>query len=241
MLLSVLHENVGCASRLSRAPREYFMTKNYLSREEVRQMFLFMADRILAAERILSEADRHLGDGDHGLGMARGFRAVKAKLESGGSEDISKVFGVVGMATLSTMGGASGALFGTLFRAGGKALEGRATFDSAALADFLDAALVGIMARGGAKPGDKTMIDALHPAALKAREVANSPLSEAALAVAAAAESGKEATKSMRAAIGRAKALGDASLGFQDAGAVSVTLMLEALRDYILGQAERPT
>jgi dihydroxyacetone kinase-like protein len=209
--------------------------KNQLSLEEVRQMLLFMADRLIAAEPILSEADRQLGDGDHGLGMARGFRAVKAKLEAGGSEDISKAFGVVGMALLSTMGGASGALFGTLFRAGGKALEGRATFDSAALADFLDAALAGIMARGGAKPGDKSMIDALHPATLKAREVAARPLSEATVAVAAAARSGTEATKSMRAAIGRAKSLGDASIGYQDAGAISVTLILEAVRDYICG------
>ena len=207
--------------------------KSSLSAEETRQLLYFMADRIIAAEPILSEADRHLGDGDHGLGMARGFRAVKAKLEAGGCEDIAKVFGAAGMAMLSTMGGASGAIFGTMFRAGGKALEGRTTFDSAALADFLDAALAGVIARGGAKPGDKTMIDALHPAALKAREFADRSLAEAASAVAAAAESGKEATKSMRAAIGRAKTLGDASIGYQDAGAVSVTLILEAMRDYI--------
>jgi len=211
--------------------------KNHLSTDEVRQMLLFMAERIIAAEPILSEADRHLGDGDHGLGMARGCRAVKAKLEAGDCENIAKVFGAAGMAMLSTMGGASGAIFATMFRTGGKVLEGRATFDSAALADFLDAALAGIMARGGAKPGDKTMIDALQPAALKAREFANSPFSEAAVAVAAAAKSGTEATKSMRAAIGRAKALGDASIGYQDAGAMSVTLMLEAMRDCIQTQA----
>jgi len=211
------------------------MTKSNLDTEEVRQMLLFMADRIIAAEPILSEADRHLGDGDHGLGMARGFGAVKAKLEASDCANIANVFGTAGMAMLSTMGGASGAIFGTMFRAGGKATEGRANFDSAALADFLDAALTGIMARGGAKPGDKTMIDALHPAALKAREVAALPLSEAASAVAAAAESGKEASKSMRAAIGRAKTLGDASVGYQDAGAVSVTLILAAMRDYVAG------
>jgi len=203
-------------------------------------MLLFVADRIIEAEPILSEADRHLGDGDHGLGMARGFRAVKARLEPSGLESIAKLFGAAGMAMLSTMGGASGAIFGTMFRNGGKALEGRATFDSAALADFLEAALSGVMSRGGAKPGDKTMIDALHPAALKAREVAALPLSEAASAVTAAAESGLEATRSMRAAVGRAKALGEASIGYQDAGAVSVTVMLEALRDYTLAQADRP-
>jgi dihydroxyacetone kinase-like protein len=209
--------------------------KTQLNTDEVRQLLIFMADRVIAAEPILSEADRHLGDGDHGLGMARGFRAVKRKLEPGGAESIAQLFAAAGMAMLSTMGGASGALFGTLFRAGGKALEGRrASFDAAALADFLDAALAGIMARGGAKPGDKTMIDALHPAAIKARHVANRPLSEAVGEVAAACESGKEATKSMRAAIGRAKTLGDASIGYQDAGALSVAVMLKALRDYVL-------
>ena len=208
--------------------------KTHLNTDEVRQLLLFMADRIITAEPILSEADRRLGDGDHGLGMARGCRSVKAKLEPGGGESIAQLFAAAGMAMLSTMGGASGALFGTLFRAGGKALEGRAAFDAAALADFLDAALAGIMARGGAKPGDKTMIDALHPAAIKARHVANRPLSEAVGEVAAACESGKEATKSMRAAIGRAKTLGDASIGYQDAGALSVAVMLKALRDYVL-------
>ncbi len=217
------------------------MMKSNLDAEAISKMLQLMADRIIQAEPILSEADRHLGDGDHGLGMARGFRAVKAKLETGDCESIAKVFGTAGMAMLSTMGGASGAIFGTMFLSGGKALEGRATFDSAALADFLEAALCGVMARGGAKPGDKTMIDALQPAALKARELAARPLLAAASAVAAAAESGMEASKSMRAGIGRAKTLGDASIGYHDAGAVSVAIMLEALRDYIQTNAAGPT
>ena len=208
------------------------MATSSLDREAVKQMLLFMADRVIAAEPVLSEADRHLGDGDHGLGMARGFSAVKARLGSENPESIAKLFGAAGMAMINTMGGASGALFGTMFRNDGKALEGRCEFDSGALAAFLEAAVAGVRARGGAKPGEKTMIDALEPAALKARELAEFSLPEAASAVAAAAQSGQEAAKAMRAAVGRARALGAASVGHPDPGAISVTVILDAVRDY---------
>jgi dihydroxyacetone kinase-like protein len=191
-----------------------------------------MADRIIDAEPMLSEADRQLGDGDHGLGMARGFNAVKSRVQSGGFEDLSKLLLTVGSAMLSTMGGASGVLFGSLFRAGGKALQGRSTFDATGLADFLEAGLAEVMARGGGKPGDKSMIDALAPAAAKARELAGLPLAQAASAAAAAARSGMEATAAMTAGVGRAKALGTGAVGFPDPGAISMTLILEALRDY---------
>ena len=209
------------------------MPKTSLDAPAVRQMLLAMADRIIASEPILSEADRHLGDGDHGVGMARGFTAVKAKLATASSETIAKLFGMTGNALLSSMGGASGALFGTLFREGGKALEGRDRFDSAALADFLAAALVGVQARGGAKPGDKTMVDALAPAATAARQASALSLPEAAAAVATAAESGTEATRCLVARAGRAKTLGDASIGHPDPGAISVSLILEAVRDFV--------
>jgi dihydroxyacetone kinase-like protein len=213
------------------------MVTSSLDRDAVAQMLLFMADRVIAAEPILSEADRHLGDGDHGLGMARGFSAVKTRLRSERLESIAKLFGVAGTVMLSTMGGASGALFGTMFRNGGKALEGRSDFDSGAWADFLEAAVAGVRARGGAQPGEKTMIDALQPAALKARELAGVSLPEAAIAVAAAARSGQEASKAMLATVGRAKALGAASIGFPDPGAMSVTVILEAVRDYVLARS----
>jgi dihydroxyacetone kinase-like protein len=211
------------------------VTKNGLDPGEVRQMLLAVTDRIIASEPLLSEADRHLGDGDHGLGMARGMAAVKAKLETNAPETIAGPFAVAGLAMLSSMGGASGALFGTMFRSGGKALERREVFDSAALADFLEAALTGVTARGGAAPGDKTMVDALQPAAAKARETVTLPLAECASAVAAAAELGKQATQSMLAKVGRAKALGQGSLGHPDAGAISVSLILGAMLDYIQG------
>ncbi len=200
-----------------------------LKPNQVRLMMLRVADAIIEAEPMLSQADRDLGDGDHGLGMKRGMEAVKAQLEPMEPSSVEQVFVTTGTAMMTSMGGASGALFGTVFRAGGKALAGRATFDSEGLALLLEAALEGVMKRGGAKPGDKTMIDALAPAAAKARESNALPLTDALKAVSEAAESGKEASKNMIAQFGRAKTLGKACLGFPDAGACSVVVMLKTM------------
>ena len=203
-----------------------------LKPNQVRLMLLKVADAIIAAEPMLSQADRDLGDGDHGLGMARGMEAVKEQLDKLDPGTVEQVFVTTGTAMMSSMGGASGALFGTLFRAGGKALAGRPALESEGLAVFLQAALDGVMKRGGAKPGDKTMIDALAPAAEEAGKVIVKPLPEALAAVAAAAEAGKDASKAMVAQFGRAKTLGDACIGFPDAGACSITIILATMRDF---------
>lgn len=209
------------------------MPKSTLTKDEVQAMLMLVADRIIENEPMLSEADRNLGDGDHGLGMKRGMEAVKEKLASG-VESVEKAFANTGMAMMSSMGGASGAIFGTLWRNGGKALSGREVFDAQGLADLIKAGLEGVMARGGAKPGDKTMIDALHPAMLKAQEVAGQPLHEAITAVAQAATDGREASKAMIATMGRAKTLGEQSIGHPDAGACSVVVIFDAMREYVL-------
>jgi dihydroxyacetone kinase-like protein len=203
-----------------------------LSPNQVRLMMLRVADAIIEAEPMLSQADRDLGDGDHGLGMKRGMEAVKAQLEPMEPTSVEQVFVTTGTAMMTSMGGASGAIFGTVFRAGGKALAGRAAFDAEGLALLLEAALEGVMKRGGAKPGDKTMIDAVAPAAAKARESITLALPAALTAVAAAAEAGKEASKAMIAQFGRAKTLGEACIGFPDAGACSVVIMLNTMRDF---------
>ncbi len=207
--------------------------KDHLTADQVGEMLLLVADRIIAAEPELTDADRNLGDGDHGLGMQRGLTAVKDKLEGAELASIDKVFTTAGMAMISSMGGASGAIFGTVFRAGGKAVAGAETFGSPELATFLQAALDGVMQRGGAKPGDKTMIDALHPAAEKAAEATGESLADAMAAVAAAAAAGRDASRDMIATMGRAKTLGQRSLGHPDAGACSVAIILAAMRDYL--------
>lgn len=204
-----------------------------LKPNQVRLMMMQVADAIIAAEPMLSQADRDLGDGDHGLGMKRGMEAVKVQLGGLDPSSVEQVFVNTGTAMMTSMGGASGAIFGTVYRAGGKALAGRATFDAEGLALLLEAALEGVMKRGGAKPGDKTMIDAVAPAAAKARESTSLSLTDALKAVAQAAADGTEASKAMIAQFGRAKTLGEACLGFPDAGALSVTIMLSTMRDYV--------
>ena len=209
------------------------MPKSSLTKDEVKAMLLLACERVIAAEPQLSEADRNLGDGDHGLGMQRGMTAAKEKLEAGDVESIEKAFSSVGMAMMSSMGGASGAIFGTFFRNGGKALAGKDTFDAAGLAAFLQAGVDGVKQRGGAAVGDKTVVDAMQPAAEKAAEVSAQPLPHAIDAVAAAALGGLEASKAMVAKFGRAKTLGEACIGFPDAGAMSVTVIIGAMKDYI--------
>lgn len=209
------------------------MPKNSLTQDDVQALLLLACERIIAAEPALSEADRNLGDGDHGLGMQRGMTAAREKLLAAPAESVEKAFATVGMAMMSSMGGASGAIFGTYFRNGGKALAGRDCLDSAGLAAFLQAGVEGVKQRGGAAVGDKTTVDAMQPAADKAAEMANAPLPEAVAAVHEAALAGLEASKAMIAKFGRAKTLGEACLGFPDAGAMSVTVILGAMKDYI--------
>jgi len=209
------------------------MPKTSLTPNEVKDMLLLAAERIIAAEPALSEADRNLGDGDHGLGMQRGMTAAKEKLLEGEIASVDKAFSTVGMAMMSSMGGASGAIFGTFFRNGGKTLAGRDSLDAAGLAAFLQAGVDGVKQRGGAAVGDKTVVDAMQPAAEKAAEVTGQSLPEAVAAVHEAALGGLEASKNMIAKFGRAKTLGEACLGHPDAGALSVTVILGAMKDYI--------
>jgi dihydroxyacetone kinase-like protein len=209
------------------------MPKTSLSKDDVKAMLLLACERIIAAEPQLSEADRNLGDGDHGLGMQRGMTAATEKLNAAEPDSIEKAFSTVGMAMMSSMGGASGAIFGTFFRNGGKALAGKESFDAAGLAAFLQAGVDGVKSRGGAAVGDKTVVDAMEPAAVKAAEVAGASLPDAITAVAAAAEGGMEASKALVAKFGRAKTLGEAAIGFPDAGAMSVTVIINAMKEYI--------
>ena len=195
-------------------------------------MLLAVADKIIEAEPILTDADRALGDGDHGVGMERGMNAVKEALAGTEFPNVGKVFMAMGMAMMSSMGGASGALFGTLFRAGGKAIGDAATLTGKELAVILKEGTEGVMTRGEAKPGDKTMVDALFPASEKAQEVADLPVSEALAAAAAAAAAGRDASEGMIATKGRAKTLGENSLGKPDAGAVSVAIIMATMSDY---------
>jgi dihydroxyacetone kinase-like protein len=211
------------------------MGKSSLSITEVRDMMLAAAQRIIEAEPILTDADRALGDGDHGVGMERGMTAVKEALGGKDFPSVGKVFVGVGTAMMSSMGGASGALFGTFFRSGGKALGDGETLDAAGLALFWKEGSDNLMSRGGAKPGDKTMVDAIVPAVEKAAEATGQPITDALAAVAVAAAAGRDASESMIATMGRAKTLGKNSLGKPDAGAVSVAIIAAAMSEFASG------
>ena len=209
------------------------MGKENLDLIDTIEMVKQIASSIINSEPLLTDADRNLGDGDHGLGMERGMKAVIEKIESSSFNQISDVFKSAGMAMMSSMGGASGALFGTLFRNGGKALDGEETLNSEGLKSFLNAANEGVKSRGGASPGDKTMIDALEPAAQEASENISLPLYELISLVSQAADRGKEESKDMIATMGRAKTLGERSLGHPDAGACSVAIILKSMSEFI--------
>ena len=209
------------------------MGKENLDLSDTIEMVKQVALSIIDSEPLLTDADRNLGDGDHGLGMERGMKAVIEKIESSSFNQISDVFKSAGMAMMSSMGGASGALFGTLFRNGGKALDGEETLNSDGLKSFLNAANEGVKSRGGASPGDKTMIDALEPAAQEASENISLPLYELISLVSQAADRGKEESKDMIATMGRAKTLGEKSLGHPDAGACSVAIILKSMSEFI--------
>jgi phosphoenolpyruvate---glycerone phosphotransferase subunit DhaL len=186
----------------------------------------------------LTQLDSAIGDGDHGVNMTRGMRAVLAALaDAGGVTAPGKRLILAGKTLVSTVGGASGPLWGTALRRAGRSL-GDGQLDGPALVGALEAALAGIQELGAAEPGDKTMVDALGPAVATLRErlEGGEPLADALGKAADAAEEGARATTPMQARKGRASYLGERSVGHQDPGATSTALIVRAL-----GRALVPT
>jgi dihydroxyacetone kinase-like protein len=179
----------------------------------------------------LTELDSPIGDADHGSNLRRGFIAARTAVEKEPPGTPGGVLVMVGRQLISTVGGASGPLYGTLLRRTGKALGEEATVSPAQLADALRAAIDAVAQLGGAAPGDKTMLDALTPAAdALASALASGAGTAAGLAVAAAAaDEGALATIPLQARKGRASYLGERSIGHQDPGATSSALLLGAL------------
>jgi len=198
-----------------------------------------VCDSMVTSIDDFTHADQALGDGDHGLAIGRGFRAAREAITSQPRTDAGDLLGAMGLALLNSMGGASGAIYGTFFRQGGRAVIGQQRFDSGALATFLEEGLAGVRARGKAKIGDKTIVDAMEPAALVARASTTLTLPAALVAVADAASAGLESTRNMRATLGRARTLGDRSIGHVDPGALSFTFMLTEL-SRLVEEASRP-
>jgi len=209
------------------------MDQGALTSEEARAMFLHVAARIDEGADQLTRADRAAGDGDHGVGMARGFTAVRHELNSRSFDTAGELLRTIGQTLLTSVGGASGVVFGTFFREGAIQLVGRATFDADGLRLLLVDGLRAVQDRGKASPGDKTMVDALAPAVEKALELSSAPLDQLLSSVRDVAREGVEKTKTMVARVGKAKTLGERSLGHPDPGALSLYLILDAMAEYV--------
>ncbi|RKR74278.1 dihydroxyacetone kinase subunit DhaL [Frondihabitans australicus] len=191
--------------------------------------------RVVSENRVrLIELDREIGDGDHGENLDRGFQAVKAKFDAlPDGETPAAALKLVATTLISTVGGASGPLLGTAYLKGSQALGDATSLDSAAIAAFLTAARDGVVMRGKAEVGDKTMIDAWTPAvdAASAAAEAGKSVAETLEAAASAAEKGAESTEPLVAHKGRASYLGERAVGHRDPGAESSSLILRAAAD----------
>lgn len=179
----------------------------------------------------LIHLDRDIGDGDHGENMDRGFRAVSTKVADLPSDATpADVLKTVATTLISTVGGASGPLYGTAYLKASMAVKDDSELDGAALVALLTAARDGVVARGKAEVGDKTMVDAWTPAVDAARQAAEEGADEAAILAAAAdaAQRGAESTDPLVARKGRASYLGERAIGHRDPGSVSTALLLRA-------------
>ncbi|HSU11271.1 MAG TPA: dihydroxyacetone kinase subunit DhaL [Pseudonocardia sp.] len=188
------------------------------------------ADEVTDHADELTRLDSEIGDADHGSNMRRGMTAVVGKLDAAPDAAPAALLKSAGMTLVSTVGGASGPLYGTFFLRMGTSAGDRAEFDGAAFAAALRAGLEGVVTRGKAQLGDKTMVDALTPAvdALDAALADGASLKDALRAAATAAREGADATVPLVARKGRASYLGERSAGHRDPGATSTTLLLEA-------------
>lgn len=179
----------------------------------------------------LTQLDAAIGDADHGINLDRGFSAVLAKLPGVADKDIGSILKTVGTTLVSTVGGASGPLYGTAFLRAGMATADRFELSADDVIAALEAALEGIQARGKAQRGEKTMVDAIAPGVetLKQAQAAGDPPVEAFRKAVAATEQGMRDTVGMLATKGRASYLGERSIGHQDPGATSAHLMAQVL------------
>lgn len=187
------------------------------------------ADALQAARDSLTALDAAIGDADHGINMHRGFQKVYSILPTLSGQDVGGVLKAVGMALIASVGGAAGPLYGTGFLRAAAVAAGQQELSAEGVATLLRAFLAGIVERGRAEPGAKTMVDALAPAVEAYQRAMPEGLLPALQAAAQAAEEGARATIPMLATKGRASYLGERSIGHQDPGATSCAILLQAL------------
>ena len=189
-----------------------------------------ISQRITAHRDELNSLDSALGDGDHGAGISTAFEVAVEEVDAIENPTMMEVLKATASTLMNRMGGASGALFGTFFLKGAMASKDKGTLSKADMDALLQAGLEGVKQRGKSDVGDKTMIDALSPAVIAFQ--ASSSLAEGWQQAAQAARQGAESTQDLVAKHGRSKFIGERAIGHQDAGATTIALMFEAIRDY---------
>jgi len=202
-----------------------------LTKDQIMNWLIRSAAVMKEKSGFLTDLDAAIGDGDHGINMERGFQKVLEKLKSDGQKDIGMIFRETGMALISSVGGASGPLYGTFFISAGMKLGGKTKVSTCELAVSFRAGADALIQRGRAQEGDKTMVDALLPAVRALEEAADAQESvkNALRGAVWAAQKGMEKTIEMTARKGRASYLGERSIGHQDPGASSAYLLLKTL------------
>ncbi|WHE07706.1 dihydroxyacetone kinase subunit DhaL [Thermoanaerobacterium thermosaccharolyticum] len=211
------------------------MIKLILTTNDVLNIISNISEVIEANKQYLTDLDAAIGDADHGINLDRGFKAVKEKMPQFSDKDIGTILKNVGMVLVSTVGGASGPLYGTFFMRMGNAVSGKSTIDDNEIVAMFEAGLSGIKERGKAQAGDKTMIDAIEPALNELKKSLEDGLkfNEALNIAVNASYNGVEMTKKIAARRGRASYLGDRSIGHQDPGATSAYLMIKTAAEYM--------
>jgi phosphoenolpyruvate---glycerone phosphotransferase subunit DhaL len=209
-----------------------------MTNDDVMRWLERTADVLHENRTYLTDLDSAIGDADHGINMDRGFSAVRDKFPTMATMDISTRLRTVGSTLVSTVGGAGGPLYGTAYLRAAGVAAGKEELTSADVVAMLEAFLGGVVARGKAQPGEKTMVDALTPATAAAKQALDegAALAQITSRAAAAAEEGMKATIPMLATKGRASYLGERSIGHQDPGATSSWLILRSLAETYEGK-----
>ena len=202
-----------------------------MTKEQVIEILHKVAAAVEREAQFLTDLDNAIGDGDHGINLSRGFKKVEEELPAVAEKDIGAILKKVGMTLVSTVGGASGPLYGTAFMKAGDAVKDHESVSADDFIAVLEAGIGGVQLRGKAEKGEKTMLDAMLPA-LDAMKAAGTTDAKAMFeAGVKAAKEGVEYTKTIIATKGRASYLGERSIGHQDPGATSFTVMLETIAE----------
>jgi phosphoenolpyruvate---glycerone phosphotransferase subunit DhaL len=203
----------------------------FISVHDVKNIMKSMSEIIIRNELLFCEFDAAAGDGDFGTSLAKGFKEVLKGIDEFDTEDIGKFLGDCSMVIFEYCGGASGPIWGSAFKAAARTVKGKTELIDTDVADLLDSAIDGIQKKGGASLGDKTLLDALIPAAeaLRACIAAGGTLKDAFSEAAKAAADGAEKTKLIIAKKGRATYVGERSISYPDAGAMAIGIIFNEL------------